>query len=170
MPHPPTPSQTTASGWWRRFGAGEWLGLACLLILGGFFVLALALDSSGDFLYQVNEYVVWLFVLVILGGAAEGGYWLGRRAKMQAGETVEATLDHTQEVQTAVLAVLGLLLAFTYSMAISRFDDRKQALTAGGRVHPNGLPAHTGAASRLAVHRGEPAAPVCGCPPGLRAP
>jgi hypothetical protein len=26
--------------------------------------------------------------------------------------------------------VLGLLLAFTYSMAISRFDDRKQALTA----------------------------------------
>ena len=130
MPHPQTPSQTTVSGWWRRLGAGEWLGLAWLLLLGGFFVLALALDSSGDFLYQVNEYVVWLFVLVILGGAAEGGYWLGRRAKTRAGETVEATRDHTQEVQTAVFAVLGLLLAFTYSMAISRFDDRKQALTA----------------------------------------
>jgi hypothetical protein len=102
--------------------------LACVLLLGALLLLALALDASGNFLYQLNEVVVWLFVLVILGGAAEGGYWLGRRAKKQARDSTEATRDHTQEIQTAVFAVLGLLLAFTYSMAVSRFDDRKQAL------------------------------------------
>ena len=53
-----------------------------------------------------------------------------RRRETPPGDAAPAADDHTREVQTAVFAVLGLLLAFTYSMAISRFDARKQALTA----------------------------------------
>jgi hypothetical protein len=101
-----------------------------VLLVGGCLLLALVLDSNGDHLYEANEYVVWLLMLVVLGVATEAGYWLGRRAKAQTGEGTKVTSDHTQEVQTALFAVLGLLLAFTYSMAVSRFDDRKQALVA----------------------------------------
>ena len=71
----------------------------------------------------------WFLTLAALGVAVEAGYWLGRRAKAQSPTTAEATQEHTQGVETAVFAVLGLLLAFTYSMAISRFDDRRVALT-----------------------------------------
>jgi hypothetical protein len=126
---PPTPPQATRRTWWRRFGSGEGLGVACVLLVVGLLLVALALDSSGNFLYQFNEYVVWIVVLAALGGAAEAGYQLGRRAKAQARETAEGTEGHTHEIQTAVFAVLGLLLAFTFAMAVSRFDDRKQALT-----------------------------------------
>jgi hypothetical protein len=93
-------------------------------------LLALVFDASGNLLYQLNEYVVWLLLLALLAAITEAGYWLGRRAKARLGDTASKADDHTREVQTALFAVLGLLLAFTYSMAVSRFDDRKQALTA----------------------------------------
>jgi hypothetical protein len=127
---PQTPAYPRLSAVRRWLGSGEGLGLVGVLLVGGCLLLALVLDSNGDHLYEANEYVVWLLMLVVLGVATEAGYWLGRRAKAQTGEGTKVTSDHTQEVQTALFAVLGLLLAFTYSMAVSRFDDRKQALVA----------------------------------------
>ena len=114
----------------RWLGSGEGLGLVGVVLVGGCLLLALVLDANGDHLYEVNEYVVWFLMLIVLGAVTEAGYWLGRRAKAQMADAAPAADDHTREVQTAVFAVLGLLLAFTYAMAVSRFDDRKQALTA----------------------------------------
>ena len=127
--NPKTPTRSRISAIRRWLGSGEGLGLVGVLVVVGCLILALELDGSGNLLYEADEYLVWLLLLVALGAAAEGGYWLGRRAKAHTGEGAQAAKDHTQEIQTAVFAVLGLLLAFTYSMAISRFDDRKQALT-----------------------------------------
>jgi hypothetical protein len=128
--NPPTPTQSKISSVRRWLGSGEGLALLSVLILAVCLLIALALDASGNFLYQVNEYVVWFLLLAALAAVTESGYWLGRRAKARLRDDAAASDDHTREVQTALFAVLGLLLAFTYSMAISRFDDRKQALTA----------------------------------------
>jgi len=125
-----TPPQPRIAALRKWLGSGEGLGLLGVIILAGSLLLALVLDSNGDLLYEVNEYVIWLLLLALLAAVTEAGYWLGRRAKARGGDEAAASDDHTREVQTALFAVLGLLLAFTYSMAVSRFDDRKQALTA----------------------------------------
>jgi hypothetical protein len=127
-PQSPPEPRVAAPRWW--LDSEEGLGLLGVLILAGCLLLALVLDANGNFLYEVNEYVVWLLLLALLAAITEAGYRLGRRAKARHGDEAAASDDHTREVQTALFAVLGLLLAFTYSMAISRFDDRKQALTA----------------------------------------
>ena len=93
--------------------------------------------SLDDVLFQQNEFLVAMLCMVTLVAIGEVGYWLGRRRLAHASEvakagesgvTKEATNAHLGEVQTATLAVLGLLLAFSFSMAVSRFDTRKQDL------------------------------------------
>lgn len=80
---------------------------------------------NANALYDQNEFVVLLFFLVVLVAASEGGYRLGARQRAPADE---AHSTHLTDVQTLVFAVLGLLLAFTVAMVVSRFDARKQAL------------------------------------------
>jgi hypothetical protein len=96
---------------------------------------------SSDFLYQQNELLVALLFFIGLIAASEAGYWLGRRRAARASTATKAgahaatnaqasaaTTAHINAVQTAVFALLGLLLAFTLSMAVTRFDSRKQVL------------------------------------------
>jgi hypothetical protein len=65
----------------------------------------------------------WLFGLgfvICMLAAVEAGFRLGRKAEVQT--------DHRtniQTVETAVLGVLALLLGFTMSMAVSRFETRR---------------------------------------------
>ena len=51
------------------------------------------------------------------------GSWRGRRSPAPAGDTGTKFTD-------ASMALLGLLLAFTFSMALNRYDDRRQAMVA----------------------------------------
>jgi hypothetical protein len=125
---PTDPQATPPVGrpiWVPRLGAGEGLGIGCLLLVIGLAVLLLAVDATGDLLYQQNEFVICLLFFAALVAADEAGYRLGRGTPAQASEE---TKTQTNQIQTAVFAVLGLLLAFTFSMAVSRFDARKQAL------------------------------------------
>ena len=68
-------------------------------------------------------YHPWLFGLgfvVCMLAAVEAGFRLGRKGKVQA--------DHKaniQAVETAILGVLALLLGFTMSMAVSRYEARR---------------------------------------------
>jgi len=64
-------------------------------------------------------------VLLALPGACQLGYWLGRRARDDELERSRATTW-----QNALLALSGLLIGFTFSMAESRFVARKQVLLA----------------------------------------
>ena len=51
------------------------------------------------------------------------GSWRGRRSPSPAGDSGAKFTD-------ASMALLGLLLAFTFSMALNRYDDRRQAMVA----------------------------------------
>jgi hypothetical protein len=84
---------------------------------------------ANDIFHELNEFVVAALIFLMLIGAGEIGYLLARRrrAGRKNGAAVE-THEHLNEIQTAIFAVLGLLLAFIFAMAVSRFDARKQAL------------------------------------------
>ena len=77
---------------------------------------------SVDILYGANE---WLIALVFLGmtlAAIEIGFFLGRAGLPRI---EEKTKSQIMAIQGGILGVLGLLLGFTISMAVSRFDARK---------------------------------------------
>jgi len=63
-----------------------------------------------------------ILVSVVLLGLAEFGYRLGRRSAT-AGD--EAHRDEIDVFQAAVLSLLGLLLGFTFAMALERYDNRR---------------------------------------------
>jgi hypothetical protein len=64
-------------------------------------------------------------VLALAMFAAWGvGWWRGRRLKTDVGETPEVKFDD------ASLALLGLLLAFTFSMSIGKHDQRRMMVVA----------------------------------------
>ncbi|MGO8946381.1 MAG: hypothetical protein ACLQUY_01700 [Ktedonobacterales bacterium] len=81
-----------------------------------------------EFLYGRNEFIVGFVYFVLLVGASEAGSWLAERMYAHANEERSAKIAELSTVQTVVFAVLGLLLAFTFSMVVSRYDARKQAL------------------------------------------
>jgi hypothetical protein len=73
--------------------------------------------------YRTNEVVInWLFFALMLT-ATEIGFRLGR--KLEAG-TPESIKSQISTVEAAILGILALLLGFTVSMAVSRFETRKQ--------------------------------------------
>ncbi|HEY1389132.1 MAG TPA: hypothetical protein VGF38_11360, partial [Ktedonobacterales bacterium] len=82
-----------------------------------------------DIFHELNEFVVAALIFLILIGAGEIGYLLARRRRAgRKNEIAAQTHEHLNEVQAAIFAVLGLLLAFIFAMAVSRYDARKQAL------------------------------------------
>ncbi|MCY1020080.1 hypothetical protein [Pyxidicoccus sp. MSG2] len=68
--------------------------------------------------------------LLLLGGVlfpamlltVEAGFRLGRRVARASAERESIELG---SVESAVLALLGLLIAFTFSMAVARYDERR---------------------------------------------
>lgn len=64
-----------------------------------------------------------LFVLTIL--AVEGGFRAGLKV---ADRTGESQLAHVRAVQGAVLGLMAILLGFTLSLALARFDTRSEAV------------------------------------------
>lgn len=65
-------------------------------------------------------------VLFLTSGLAiEIGYQLGRRRRVRANA---AWSTHIGAIQDALLAVLALLLGFTFSLALQRYDSRSEAV------------------------------------------
>ncbi|WP_422031053.1 hypothetical protein [Reyranella sp.] len=61
---------------------------------------------------------IFLASLVLIGGAGEAGHWLGVRAARQGAAAVST-------LEGAILGLLALLIGFTFSMALSRFEARR---------------------------------------------
>lgn len=76
-----------------------------------------------EFLYSQSAALIVLALLALLLVAAEGGYRVGRRRRSDTDETTKSQIG---TIQGAILGLLGLLLGFTFAMAVSRFDARKQ--------------------------------------------
>lgn len=93
--------------------------------------------ESYTFLFRVPGWIIALVIFVVCFLVAEGGYQLGKRhaaAKRDStGDSESAARakykkDHLGAAQAAIAALLGLLLAFTLSMSVSRFETRKLAV------------------------------------------
>jgi hypothetical protein len=67
-------------------------------------------------------WAVFVITLVVVLGAIEAGFWLGARKRSRAEQAQKAPVG---EIVGAMLGLLALLLAFTFSLAASRFDTRR---------------------------------------------
>ena len=77
---------------------------------------------SVEFLYQINEGVIVLTLFIVLVAATELGYRQGRAVSADYGEASQSQLS---SLQGALLGLLALLLAFSFSMAEARFEARR---------------------------------------------
>lgn len=72
-------------------------------------------------LFFVDEGVLLATFLVLMLVGAECGYRWGRQRAQRASDPISSHLTH----EASALGVLALILAFTFSMAATRFDARR---------------------------------------------
>jgi uncharacterized membrane protein YidH (DUF202 family) len=72
-------------------------------------------------LYNYNLLAIFLVSVAVILGASEAGRQLGVRASGRGGKNI-ATLE------SAILALLALMIGFTFAMALSRFEGRREAV------------------------------------------
>jgi hypothetical protein len=71
--------------------------------------------------YGIPEWLVGLLFLALMVVACESGYRLGLRSR-----AAEKTRALVPTVSGSILALLGLLLGFSMSMSVSRYDTRRR--------------------------------------------
>lgn len=75
------------------------------------------------FLHQANA-VVFVLLFLIISGSIVAGIALGRRL----GERSDSNRESVGVVQGALLGLVGLLLAFGLTMAVSRYEGRRAVM------------------------------------------
>jgi hypothetical protein len=78
-----------------------------------------------ELLYGINSAVIAAVLLLTMMLATEVGYRVGLRRKDRVGD---AAREHVNGVQGAILGILALLLGFTFSLSLQRFDSRSEAV------------------------------------------
>ncbi len=78
-----------------------------------------------ELLYAMPAPLIALLLLAALAGITGAGLALGRR---RAGGRSEAFRAHVATAQGSLLGLLALLMGFTFSMSLQRYDARAQAL------------------------------------------
>lgn len=78
-----------------------------------------------ELMYDLPSGAIAVVLLLGLLAAIEGGLRFGRR---QAAPASAPFREHVHGIQSAVLGLLALLLAFTFSLALQRYDSRSDAV------------------------------------------
>jgi uncharacterized membrane protein (Fun14 family) len=78
-----------------------------------------------EIMYDQSSVLIVAVLFVSLALAVEVGYRIGRRVQ---GRASEASRSHVSAVQASPLGVLALMLGFTFSQALQRFDSRSEAV------------------------------------------
>lgn len=78
---------------------------------------------NAGFLYGTNEIVICLVFFALMLAATGAGFFFGRRSEASIPDRTKSQIT---TIEAAILGFLGLLLGFTMSMAVSRFEARKQ--------------------------------------------
>ena len=73
-----------------------------------------------DKFYDTDLSLLYPATIILIVAAAEVGAWIGRRSRMGASGTPD-----TATLTGASLGLLALLLAFSFSLALSRYDARR---------------------------------------------
>jgi len=76
----------------------------------------------GNFFSRIDPGLTAFLLAAVMLATWSAGFWLGRRRRKDADAKPEGKFED------AVLAILGLLLAFTFSMALSKYDHRRETL------------------------------------------
>jgi MFS superfamily sulfate permease-like transporter len=76
-----------------------------------------------ELLYNIPQWIIGMATLILLFISVEIGYWVGLKAKVEMTQPMKAQIS---TIQTAILTIFTFLLGFTFAMALSRFDHRKQ--------------------------------------------
>jgi len=76
-----------------------------------------------EWLYQLNLVVLYPLTIILIAGGAELGNWIGRRFRRT--EPAGATIG---TLTGAALGLLALLLAFSFSIALSLYDVRRNLI------------------------------------------
>lgn len=69
------------------------------------------------------DYPLLVFVVSLVGMGAAA--WIGTRLARKQSATIDAVRDDFNLVLTSTLTLLGLIIGFTFSMALGRYDQRK---------------------------------------------
>lgn len=77
----------------------------------------------GGLLYSIDLWLIFVCAIVLFFLAFEGGFRFGRLIQPKADESTRMWIT---TIDAAILGVLALLLGFTFSMSLSRFDLRKE--------------------------------------------
>jgi hypothetical protein len=80
---------------------------------------------SGEWLYGVSQWITYPLAAILIFAAAEIGCRLGHRSSDREREQVRA---HITTIQSALLGLLALLIGFTFSISLSRYDARRDLL------------------------------------------
>lgn len=78
---------------------------------------------SGEILFGLNEWLIFAIVIGLLFLAMEIGFRLGRRGQSKNNEH---TRSQVNTLQVTSLGLVALLMGFSFAMAMTRFDTRKQ--------------------------------------------
>jgi len=79
----------------------------------------------GEIIYGLNSLFIAGVLFISMSIAIEVGYRIGRVKQASADEAIKA---HINAIQASLLGVLALMLGFTFSLALQRFDSRSQAV------------------------------------------
>lgn len=77
------------------------------------------------FLYTIPSWLIALLLWLVILGIFEAGHRLGAWHQAATEETIQ---PQTSAIQGSVLGLLALLLGFTFSMSLQRFDARSAAM------------------------------------------
>lgn len=78
-----------------------------------------------EVMYNLNSVQIAIFLFVCLVLAIEVGCRIGRRSQKA---TNEEARSHISAIQASLLGVLALLLGFTFSLSLQRYDSRSAAV------------------------------------------
>ncbi|MBK9625272.1 MAG: hypothetical protein KA388_04780 [Rhodocyclaceae bacterium] len=78
-----------------------------------------------ELLYDINSGLIALVLFVSMAVAMELGYRIGYTTRTSASD---ASKEHINGIQASILGILALLLAFTLSLSLQRFDSRSEAV------------------------------------------
>lgn len=76
-------------------------------------------------MYDIPTILIALFLLVSMSVCIEVGYRFGRRRQASS---AEAHKTHLLAIQASLLGILALLLGFTFSLSLSRYESRSKAV------------------------------------------
>ena len=87
------------------------------------------MDAVARLIDQLNFWVITLVLLAALVAVREFGGWLHRRIEGNKDDAAEDGLDKTFLI-TGTLGLLALLTAFTFSLSLHRYEERRMTVVA----------------------------------------